>query len=123
MPLLVIPETVDTFSTDALCRYDAKALGGSPIESPNVKIDKKNVKFYTSETAPEPVKGEPLPTNVIPLPCQPGNRVIVPSINKTVFINKKLPAVQGDKAQLLGTDRPLVGPFGSGTVVFNTKNV
>ena len=123
MPLLVTPQTVDTVSTDALCQYPAKALGGAPIVSPNVKIDKKAVEFYTSSTVPDPSPGTPLPTNVIPLPCQPGTRVIVPSVNKTVFINKQLPAVQGDKAQLLGTDRPLTAPFGSSTVVFNTKNV
>lgn len=122
MPFLVVPETIDTVSTDAICIYEAAPLGGAPIESPNVKIDKQPVKFYTQETLPEPVTGVKI-NPLVPTPCQPGNRVIIPNINKTVFINKKLPAVQGDKAQLFGTDRPLTGPFGPSTVVFNSKAV
>lgn len=120
MPFLVVPETIDTVSTDANCIYEPAPLGGAPIVSPNIKIDKKEVKFYTQETLPEPVTGVKV-NPLIPTPCQPGNRVIVPSVNTTVFFNKKLPAVQGDKAQLLGTDRPLTGPFGLGTVQIASK--
>jgi len=123
MPLLVTPQTVDTVSTDALCQYPAKALGGAPIVSPNIKIGRQSVQFYTSSTVPEPSPGTPLPTNTIPLPCQPGNRVIVATINTTVFFNRQLPAVQGDRAQMVGTDRPLVGPFGDPTVQIQSRNV
>lgn len=122
MPFLVVPETVDTVSTDSNCIYEPAPLGGAPLTSPNVQIGRQPVKYYTSETLPDPVTGVKI-NPLIPVPCQPGNRVIIPNINKTVFINKKLPAVQGDKAQLLGTDRPLTGPFGLGTVVFNSKAV
>ena len=111
MAFLVGPDTVDTISTDVLCAYPAKELGGSPVVSPNIFINEEQVEFYTTSTLPDPTEGVPLPTNVIPLPCQPGNRVIVANVNTSVFFNGQLPAVQGDKAQLLGTDRPLVGPF------------
>jgi len=122
MPLLVISTTVDTVSSDANCLYPATPLGGSPAVSPNVRIGGQPVEYYTSATVPDNVTGQKV-NPLIPVPCQPGVRVIVPTINTTVFINKQLPAVQGDKAQMLGSDRPLVGPFGDPKVVFNTKNV
>lgn len=120
MPQIVTPQTLDTQSTDGTCTYPPKPLGGAPVVSPNVYIDKKQVEFYTTETVPDPVEGVKI-NPLSPLPCQPGNRVIVANVNKTVFINKKLPAVQGDKAQLLGTDRLLTAPFGPATVVFASK--
>jgi len=120
MPFLVGKETVDTPSSDATCVYPAKALGGSPIKSPNVYIDKKQVEFYTSTTIPDNVEGVKI-NPLSPLPCQPGNRVIVPSVNTSVYINKQLPAVQGDKAQLLGSDRPLLAPFLSSKVILATR--
>ena len=110
MAFLVGPDTVDTVSTDVLCSYPPEPLGGSPITA-NIFINGEAVRFYTTATIPDPVQGVPLPSNVIPLPCQPGNRVIVANVNTSVYFNGQLPAVQGDKAQLLGTDRPLVGPF------------
>ena len=121
MPLLVTPETIDTVSSDGTCIYEAAPLGGSPIASPNIKINKQQVKFYTSSTVPEPVTGVKI-NPLSPLPCQPGNRVIVASVNTTVFFNKQLPAVQGDKAQMLGTDRPLTVPFGNPTVVIGSRS-
>ncbi len=121
MPLLVTPQTVDTVSTDALCTYPPKALGGAPIVSPNIKIGRQSVEFYTSTTVPDPSPGTPLPTNIIPLPCQPGTRIITATINTTVFFNRQLPAVQGDQAKMAGTDRPLVGPFGNPTVVIGSR--
>ena len=121
MPLLVTPETLDTASTDANCLYPAAALGGSPVVSPNVSIGRQPVKFYTSSTVPATVTGQKI-NPLIPAPCQPGVRVIVPTINTTVFINRQLPAVQGDKAQMLGTDRPLTAPFSDPTVVIGSRS-
>jgi len=113
MPNIVGPDCVDTLSTDALCLYPAKELGGEPEKSTNVKIEGEEVEYYKSTSIPDPTDPEPLPTNVIPLPCQPGDRRIQPTVNTTVFINGNLFAVQGDEAQLVvgGTPRPLVGPF------------
>jgi hypothetical protein len=120
MPQIVTPQTSDTASTDGTCTYPPKPLGGAPIVSPNVYIGKKQVEFYTSSTVPSTVEGVKI-NPLSPLPCQPGTRVIVPGINKTVYINKQLPAVQGDKAQLLGIDRLLTAPFGPASVVFASK--
>ena len=121
MPLLVVPETVDTASSDGTCLYPAAALGGAPVTSANISIGRQPVKFYTSSTVPESVTGQKI-NPLSPLPCQPGTRVIVPNINTTVFFNRQLPAVQGDKAQLIGTDRPLTGPFGDPTVVIGSRS-
>jgi hypothetical protein len=120
MPLLVGKETLDTPSSDGTCVYPAKALGGSPIKSPNIYINKKQVEFYTSTTLPENVEGVKI-NPLSPLPCQPGNRVIVANVNQSVYFNKQLPAVQGDKAQLLGSDRPLTAPFLSSNVIIANK--
>jgi hypothetical protein len=42
---------------------------------------------------------------------QPLKRIVVTKNNKNVYIEGKLFAVQGDLAQGLSTDRPIVGPF------------
>jgi len=119
---LVIPETVDTGHTDGNCVYPPKALGGSPIESPNIKIDKKQAKFYTGATPPENVEGTKV-NPLIPAPCVPGQRVLIPKNNTNVFFNGQLPIVVGDVCQTLtGIERPLVGPFGPSTVVIGTKS-
>lgn len=120
MAQLVIPETIDTTSTDGNCVYAAAALYGTPIASPNITIGGQQARFYTSSTPPATVVGTKV-NPLIPLPCQIGNRVIVPSNNTTVFFNNQLPAVAGDKAQLFGTDRPLVGPFGPSTVLIGSS--
>jgi len=113
MPNIVGPDCVDTVSTDALCVYPATELGGSPTRSPNVRMEGEEVEYYQSTSIPDPTTGQPLPTNVIPLPCQPGDRRVQPTVNTTVFINGNLFAVTGDEAQLVigGTPRPLVGPY------------
>ena len=121
MAQLVIPETVDTPSTEGNCLYPAEPLQGSPIVSPNITIGGQQVKFYTSSTPPATVTGVKV-NPLIPAPCQPGIRVIVPSNNTTVFFNRQLPAVVGDKAQMVGTDRPLVGPYGPSTVLIGSKS-
>lgn len=119
MPRIVGPDCVDTVSTDALCLYPAKALGGNPTQSPNVKIEGEEVKYYQTASVPDPTDPQPLPTNTVPLPCQPGTRRMQPTINTTVYINGNLFVVQGDEAQLVAgnTPRPLVGPFKYPTVL------
>ncbi len=120
MAQLVIPTTVDTSSTDGNCVYPAAALGGSPVVSPNITIGGQQVQFYTSATVPATVVGQKV-NPLIPAPCQPGVRVIVPSNNTTVFFNGQLPAVAGDLAQMAGTNRPLVGPYGPSTVLIGSS--
>ena len=114
MTQLVIRETVDTPSIVFGCMYPAAALEGSPIVSPNIKIDGQQVQFYTAATIPATVEGIPLFFG----PCPLGVRAIVASNNTTVFFNGQLPAVVGDEAKILGsTNRPLVGPYGPATVL------
>jgi hypothetical protein len=119
MALLVISTTVDTPSTDGNCLYPAAALGGAPVVSPNIKIGGQQAEFYTSATVPDTVEGVKV-NPLIPLPCLPGVRVIVPTNNTTVFFNGQLPAVAGDLAQMVGTNRPLVGPYGLATVLIGS---
>ena len=62
-----------------------------------------------------PTKINPLPPIGL-IPCAPGVRTIVPTANKTVFINGKLVAVQGDQTLIIGSTgipmlRNIVGPF------------
>jgi len=119
MTQLVIPTTVDTPSTDGNCLYPGKPLGGSPVVSPNIKIGGKPVEFYTSATVPDTVEGVKV-NPLLPLPCQPGVRVILTINNTTVFFNNQLPAVVGDLAQMASTARPLVGPYGSPTIIIGS---
>lgn len=121
MSQLVIPETVDTPSTEGNCLYPAAPLGGSPIESPNIKINNQQVKFYTAATPVADVAGVKV-NPLIPAPCQPGIRLLVPQNNTNVFFNSQLPIVLGDKAEMLGTPRPLVGPYGPSTVLIGSKS-
>ncbi len=122
MPNLVGSTTIDTTSTDGNCSYPGLALGGTPSVSPKVRFDGAPVEYYhalSSIDPTTPVKINPL----IPAPCQPGNRAVVPLVNTTVFIDGKLPAVQGDEAKLVlgGTLRSLTGPFKHPKIVFNTR--
>ena len=112
MPFLVGKQTVDTVHTDGNCLYPAKALGGSPTVSPNVFVNGDPLETYDATSVPDQVDGQKI-NPLIPVPCVPGVRVVTPEVNKTVFINGTLPAVQGDRANTIsgGTPRPLVGPF------------
>ena len=46
MPNLAGRQTVDTANTDGNCIYGAKALGGNPTRSPNVKFNQQFVESY-----------------------------------------------------------------------------
>jgi hypothetical protein len=111
MPNLAGPETVDTVSTDGNCLYPAAPLGGTPYAT-TVYSDGIPIDIYDNLSKPASIAGEKI-NPLIPLPCQPGERIIRPTINSTVFFNGRLPAVTGDEAQLVlgGTPRPLTGPF------------
>ena len=121
MPNLVGPETVDTASTDANCLYPPLALGGTPTPS-TVVIGGNPLMIYDNLSVPAPVSGVKI-NPLIPAPCQPGVRRIEPKVNKTVFVNGRLPAVTGDDAQLLlgGSPRPLTGPFQHPTIVIGSN--
>ena len=123
MPNLASEDTVDTSSTDGTCIYNAAPIGGSPV-STSVVVGNQPLKiiagtpFYACDDVTG-VKINPLS----PLPCQPGTRRITPTVNTTVFINGKLPAVTGDQAQLVigGSPRPLTAPFQHASILIGSR--
>jgi len=117
MAQLVIPTTVDTPSVVFQCTYPAAPLEGAPIVSPNIKVGGQQVQYYTSAAVPATVEGVPIGIG----PCPLGVRNMVVTNNTTVFFNNQLPAVVGDQAQLLGSVRPLVGPYGPANVVIGSS--
>ena len=120
MPNFVGKETIDTVSTDANCVYPASPLGGAPNVSPNVIINGQPLEYDTSTSVIGTVAGVKI-NPLIPLPCQPGIRVVTPTVNTTVFVNGQLPAVTGDQAAMLGTPRPLTGPFQHVKILIGTQ--
>tara|TARA_B100000902_G_scaffold370813_1_gene396249 strand:- start:814 stop:1185 length:372 start_codon:yes stop_codon:yes gene_type:complete len=120
MPNLVGPETVDTASTDGNCLYPPLALGGTPYPT-KVVVGGNPLLIYDNTSVPAPVQGQKI--NPSPIPCQPAQRVIRPTVNNTVFINGRLPAVTGDEAQMVigSTPRPLTGPFQHPTIVIGSN--
>ena len=123
MPNLASEDTVDTSSTDGTCIYNAAPIGGSPV-STSVVVGNQPLKiiagtpFYACDEVTG-VKINPLS----PLPCQPGTRRITPTVNTTVFIDGKLPAVTGDQAQLVigGSPRPLTAPFQHASILIGSR--
>jgi len=123
VPNLVGPETLDTVSTDGNCKYLPAPLGAGILVSPNVFLEKQPLRYSHAALPPSPCVGIKI-NPVIPAPCQPGIRVSINKINKTVFVNQLLPLVSGDLCQLAGTDRPFVGPFQTqGRVYVATKSL
>ena len=124
MAYLASTETVDTASSDGTCVYGPQALGGTPVET-TVKVNNETLEiiagtpFYECDDITDIQKINPLS----PLPCQEGTRRLTPTVNTTVYINGKLPAVTGDDAQLLigGSPRPLTGPFQHPTIVIGSR--
>ena len=110
MPNIASSNCIDTANTDGNCIYPAKPLGGEPHKSSNVYFEGEEVEFYDSTSVIDTVTAEKVNT-AIPLPCQPGVRVVTPLVNTSVLINGKFPAVTGDEAKIVGTARPLTGPF------------
>ena len=111
MPNLVGTDTFDTPNDDGTCRYPAKALGGTPNRSANIRINQQVCEFYDATSPLDSITGQKI-NPLSPLPCQPGTRTIVAQTNTSVFFNGKLPAVTGDKTQMLfGSPRILTGPY------------
>ena len=108
--------TFDTENTDGNCIYSRQPLGGQPQKSANVKFNQMNVEFYWSGSTLDDVNAVKV-NPLIPVPCQPGIRTILPTVNTTVFINGKLPAVTGDNTSIGGTPRPLTGPFQHANII------
>ena len=111
MPNLVGTDTFDTLNDDGTCIYPAKALGGTPNRSANIRLNQQVCEFYDATSPLDSITGQKI-NPLSPLPCQPGTRTIVAQTNTSVFFNGKLPAVTGDKTQMLfGSPRILTGPY------------
>ncbi len=120
MAFLISKETIDTESIGPFCDYPAQALEGTPFMSPNVRVGGKPVPIYDATSFPSNVTG----IRRGPTACaSTGDRVITPQVNTSVFINGKLPAVQGDSATMVGisTPRPLTAPWLSSTIQIGTS--
>ena len=121
MPNLVGKNTFDTLNDDGTCIYPAKALGGTPNRSANIKINNQVCEFYDVTSSIDSITGQKI-NPFSPLPCQPGTRTIVADTNTTVFFNGKLPAVTGDRTQMLfGSPRILTGPFQHANIVIGSN--
>ena len=127
---LIGPDAIDSENTDGNCVYPAKALGGEPTRSPNIRINNREVKTYDftstldTVTEKETTKINPL----IPLPCIDGVRRIFedsPRTNETVYFNGKLPAVMGDSVTIITSTgrsfRLLTGPTQFDTIKIGTR--
>ena len=123
MAFLISKQTSDTESIGPFCDYPAQALDGSPFMSPNVKIGGVNgtpVPIYDATSLPSSVTG----IRRGPTACtSTGERIITPTVNTSVQINGRFPAVQGDNATLDGisTPRPLTAPWLSSTIQIGTS--
>ena len=123
MAFLISKETIDTESIGPFCDYPAQALDGSPFMSPNVKVGGVNgtpVPIYDATSLPSSVTG----IRRGPTACtSTGERIITPTVNTSVQINGRFPAVQGDNATLDGisTPRPLTAPWLSSTIQIGTS--
>ena len=123
MAFLISKETIDTESIGPFCDYPAQALDGSPFMSPNVKVGGVNgtpVPIYDATSLPSSVTG----IRRGPTACtSTGERIITPTVNTSVQINGRFPAVQGDNATLDGisTPRPLTGPWLSSKILIGTS--
>ena len=120
MAYLISKETQDTASVGPFCDYPAQGLDGSPFMSPNVKVGTKPVPIYDASSLPSTVTGIRRGATQC---TSTGTRVITPTVNTTVFINGRLPAVQGDSATLDGisTPRPLTQPWLSDKILIGTR--
>lgn len=124
MANVVGPDCFDSPSTDGLCTWPAKELGGASSTSPNVKFEGEFVEHYpvAENIILSDVPGTPTILNPLGV-CQPGQRRLNPVTNTSVHINGKLFAVTGDEASLIGitTPRTLTGPYSYPKILIGTK--
>ena len=107
MPNLAASFTIDSSSSTGRCNYPLTALGGTPVPTTIVAGAAPLTIIAGNPYVCTPVPG----AAGDPLPCAPGVRTIKAKVNTTVLINGQFPVVSGDVAQLLGTQRPLTGPY------------
>lgn len=93
------PGTIDTISTTGCHTFPPTAIGGTPIISATVRVNKTALQYYPSNAPVNLTDINGTLTGIVP-PCPPvfllARKLITPYQNKTVFIEKKLVAVEGD---------------------------
>ena len=119
MPALAIPTTMDTPSTNATCTFAAAPLKGKPVKA-GIFMDKKPTPFFAEGTPVTPVPGAPIATPPGCIDPTGGARTIKCLVNKSIYIQKLKPALQGDEAFIAGSPRPLKAPFAPSSVQFQT---
>ena len=125
---LIGPDAEDSPNTDGNCVYPAKALGGEPTKSPNIKINNQEVKTYDFTSSLDTVTEHTKVNPFIPLPCIDGKRKILedsPKTNESVYFNGKLPAEMGDSVTIITSTGPsfrlLTGPTQFDTIKIGTR--
>ena len=119
MPALAIPTTMDTISTNATCTFAAAPLSGTPLKA-GIFMDKTPIGYYAEGTPVTPVPGVPIATPPGCIDPTGGARIVKTLINRSIYIQKLKPALQGDEAFIAGTPRPLTAPFAPSSVQFQT---
>ena len=119
MPALAIPTTMDTISTNATCIFEPQPLNGTPVKA-GIFMDKKPTPFFAEGTPVTPVPGVPTLPIVPCIDPTGGFRIVKTKINKSIYIQKLKPALQGDEAFIAGSPRPLTAPFAPSSVQFQT---
>ena len=119
MPALAIPTTMDTISTNVTVTFAAAPLSGTPLKA-GIFMDKTPIGYYAEGTPVTPVPGVPTIPSVPCIDPTAGARIIKTLINKSIYIQKLKPALQGDEAFIAGTPRLLKAPFAPSSVQFQT---
>ncbi len=110
---------MDTVSTNATCTFAAAPLKGTPVKA-GIFMDKTPTPFFAEGTPVTPVPGVPIATPPGCIDPTGGARIIKTLINKSIYIQKLKPALQGDEAFIAGSPRPLTAPFAPSSVQFQT---
>ena len=126
--LIVSPQTTDEKTLEFVeCEYAAQTLGTGGVPT-KVLVGNGSggyipLQIYIEggiESPVSPVDLQPAMPSVV---CAPATRTMLPSVNKTVFIEGKLPLIGGDKCVITGGTQPrsLRSPFISDSIYIQTQ--
>ena len=122
MPFIVDVNTKDTLSTNACCDYLPLEMTGEYVLSPDVYFQGDQLKYYIQNTSCEDVPCSNPRCNGVSTPLK---RTMNVSIDKNIYINGNLFAMQGDYTigeGAIPVDRLVTGPYKYDTIFFNTKS-
>jgi hypothetical protein len=121
MPLLAQEFTKDTSSTIGNCVYALQSIGGAPVPTSIVAGGAPLTIIAGNPYVCTPVP--PVNTAFLGIPpCPAGTRTVKAEVITNVFIDGKLPVVEGDVVKLLESeDRPLTGPYQQPRIVIGSN--